>query len=151
MNNGIKLIFGAAAAGLIYTFLNKKKAALEDIKISNIDAYIDLEKTKQNFFLKLFYNLKIQLYNNADVSVKIKGIEAKFFINGIEFGSMNSTLKTDIAPKSSNKISLAASVSTGNIISSILDIISEGKATIKVEGTLLTDLGLVEFKEEKIV
>lgn len=151
MGNGIKFLIGAAAAGLIFNFLNKKKAALENIGITKIDVAIDLDKTKQNFYLKLFYNLKIALFNSADVSINIKGIEAKFYLNGIEFAELNNTLKTIVAPKSSNQINLAASVQTASIVNSILDVISEKKAIIEVRGSLLTDLGLIEFKEQKIV
>ena len=151
MGNGIKFLIGAAAAGLIFNFLNKKKAALENIGITKIDVAIDLKKTQSNFYLKLFYNLKIAIFNSADVSINIKGIEAKFYLNGIEFAELNNTLKTIVAPKSSNVINLNASVQTAAIINSILDIINEGKAEIEVQGSLLTDLGLIEFKEKKIV
>jgi len=151
MGNGIKFLIGAAAAGFLYNFLNKKKAALENIGITKIDLAIDLKKTQENFYLKLFYNLKIRLFNAASVNVTIKGIEAKFYLNGIEFGEISNNLKTIVGPKSENAINISASVQSASIVNSILDIISEKKAMIEVRGSLLTDLGLIEFKEEKIV
>jgi hypothetical protein len=151
MGNGIKFLIGATAAGILFNFLNKKKAALENIGITKIDVAIDLEKTKQNFYLKLFYNLKLKLYNSAGVNVTIKGIEAKFYLNGIEFAEISNNLKTIVLPKSENTINISASVQTASIVNSILDIISEKKAMIEVRGSLLTDLGLIEFREEKIV
>jgi LEA14-like dessication related protein len=110
-----------------------------------------LAKTQALGYLKLFYNVKIELFNAADVAVNVKSIDAKMFINGIQFADINSNLSTIVKAKSKNIINIAASVNTGNIIASIIDIISEGKATIKIEGTLLTDLGLIEFTKEKIV
>ena len=151
MGNGLKFLLGASALGVIYTFLNKKKAALENIQIRKIDVYIDQKKTTDNFYLKLFYTLKMNLYNYANVNVVIKSIDAKFYLNGIEFGNLTSTLNATIKPKNEKRIELNASIATGNIIASIMDIISEGSAKIEVRGTLLTDLGLIEFKENTIV
>lgn len=151
MNGIIKILVGAGAAGLLYKFLLNKKAALENIELKNVDVYIDIDKTRKIGFLKLFYNLRLKLYNSANVSVNIKSLEAKFYLNGIEFAEINSNLKTIIEPKKEKYINIAASVNSGNIIASIFEIISEGKANIKVEGSLLTDLGLVTFKKENIV
>jgi len=151
MNIGLKLIIGAAGVGLLYKFLLKKKAALENIGIVRIDVYIDLNKTQSVGYAKLFYNIKIELFNSADVAVNIKSIDANIFLNGMEIGDLQGNLKTIIPAKSKNTINISASVNTGNIIASILDIISEGSAKIKVEGSLGTDLGIIEFSKEKIV
>lgn len=151
MNQGLKFILGAAGAGLLYTFLNRKKAALENIVVKNIDVAIDLNKTQNAGYLKLFYNLKLMLQNTAKASVQIKSIEATFSLNGIEFADINQIINLSINPQSSKEIVLNASVNTGNVIASILDIISEGKATISVKGSLMTDLGLIQFEQKKIV
>ena len=151
MNTTIKLLLGTVAAGLLFSFLKKKKAALENIAITKIDVAIDLAVTQAIKYLKLFYNIRIELFNSADVSVNIKSIDAKMFINGIEFANIDSNLTTIVKSKSKNTINIAASVNSGNVISSIIDFISEGRATIKIEGTLLTDLGLIEFTKETIV
>lgn len=151
MNQGLKFILGAAGAGLLYTFLNRKKAALENIVVKNIDVAIDLNKTQNAGYLKLFYNLKLMLQNTAKASVKIKSIEATFALNGIEFADINQIINLSINPQSSKEIVLNASVNTGNVIASILDIISEGKATISVKGSLMTDMGLIQFEQQKIV
>jgi len=151
MNNTIKLLLGAGTAAYLFFFLKKKKAALENIILKNVNVYIDIDKTRKIGFLKLFYNLKILLYNEANVSVNIKSLEAKFYLNGIQFADINSNLSTIIEAKKDKTINIAASVNSGNIIASIFDIISEGKAKISVEGSLLTDLGLIEFSKETIV
>jgi len=151
MNNTIKLLLGAGTAAYLFFFLKKKKAALENITLKNVNVYIDIDKTRKIGFLKLFYNLKILLYNEANVSVNIKSLEAKFYLNGIQFADINSNLSTIIEAKKDKTINIAASVNSGNIIASIFDIISEGKAKISVEGSLLTDLGLIEFSKETIV
>lgn len=151
MNNGIKFLLGATAAGLIYSYLNKKKAALENIAIQSIDVYIDNEKTAANYYLKLFYTLKLNLYNSAMVSVNIKSIDANFYLNGIKFGKISTNINQIINAKSTKNLQLDASIATGEIIASILDLISEGSAKIEVRGSMLTDLGLIEFKETKIV
>ena len=69
----------------------------------------------------------------------------------MQIGDLHGNLKTIIPAKSKNTINVSASVNTGNIIASILDIIAEGSAKIKVEGSLGTDLGIIEFSKEKIV
>jgi len=124
-----KLLFGllAGAGAIAFAFLKNKKTALENIEIKKIDAAIDLNKTQQNFYLKLFYNLKLLLFNSANVAVNIKGIKAKFFLNGIEFGEINGALSTIIQPKKSNTINLSSSVLSASVVSSILNIISEKK------------------------
>lgn len=151
MNQGLKFVLGAAGAGLLYTFLNRKKAALENIVVKNIDVAIDLNKTQNAGYLKLFYNLKLMLQNTAKASVQIKSIEATFSLNGIEFADINQIINLSINPQSSKEIVLNPSVNTGNVIASILDIISEGKATISVKGSLMTDLGLIQFEQKKLV
>ena len=151
MNNSIKILLGTAVAGLLYSFLKKKKAALTDLKFTKIDIAIDLPQTQNFGYAKLFYKIKLGLLNEAGVSINIKSIEAKVFLNGIEFAEINSTLKTIIEAKSTKTINIDASVNSINIINSIIDIITAGKANIKVKGSLLTDLGLIEFSKETIV
>ena len=99
MNNTIKLLLSAGTAAYLFFFLKKKKAALENITLKNVNVYIDIDKTRKIGFLKLFYNLKILLYNEANVSVNIKSLEAKFYLNGIQFADINSNLSTIIEAK----------------------------------------------------
>jgi LEA14-like dessication related protein len=151
MNNGIKFLIGAAAWGLLYNFLNRKKAALENIGISNIDVAIDLPRTQNANYIKLFYKLKIRLVNTANASINIKSIDANFFLNGIEFANISQNINALIPAGASKEINITASINSGNIIASIIDIISENKAEIEVQGSLMTDLGLIEFQQKKIV
>jgi hypothetical protein len=151
MNTTIKLLFGTVAAGLLFSFFKKKKAALENIAITKIDVAIDLDKTKNYSYLKLFYNIRLHLFNSAEIAVNIKSIEAIVFLNGIEFANINSNLSTVVEAKKSKTINIEASVNSLNVINSIIDIITEGKANIKVKGSLMTDLGLIEFSKETIV
>jgi len=151
MNGIIKILLGAGAAGLLYKFLLKKKAALENIGVTRIDVAIDLDKTQDVGYAKLFYKIKLELFNSSEVAVDIRSIEAKIFLNGMQIGILESNLKTVINAKSKNTINISASVNTGQAIASIIDIIAEEKATIKVIGSLGTDLGIIEFTKEKIV
>jgi len=151
MNNGIKFVLAAAGAGLLWNFLNRKKAALENIGVSNIDVAIDLPKTQDAGYLKLFYKLKIRLINTANASVNIKSIDANFFLNGIEFANISQNINALIPAGASKEININASINSGNVIASIIDIISEKKAEIEVKGTLMTDLGMIEFQQKKIV
>ena len=151
MNIYLKYLLGAGAAGLLYKFLLNKKAALENLKVSSIDVYINKEKTQAAYYLKLFYNLKLGLFNQEKVSINIKSIEATFYLNGIKFATLNNNINTYIPANTSKEINLGASINSGNVIASILDIISEASANITVTGSLLTDLGLITFKETKLV
>lgn len=151
MNTTAKIILSAISAGLFIGYLKQKKAALEDIKINSVDVAIDIEKTKQAAFLKLYYLLKLNLQNIAPVSINVKSLEAVFFVNGIQFAESNTLMNLVIPPKSNKTLTLNANIASGQIIASLLDIIAEGSATIEVKGTLLTDLGLIEFQQKKIV
>lgn len=151
MNTILKLLATAGAAGILYKFLLKKKAALENLEIRSIDVYIDKEKTRNNYFLKLFYNVKLTLYNKETVNINIKSIDARFYLNGIKFGSLQNNVNTTIAPGATKELNLQTSINSSSVITSILDIISENKAGITVVGSILTDLGLIEFKESKLV
>ena len=148
MNNYLKILLGAGAASLIYGFLNRKKAALENLQLMSVDVYIDKDKSS---FVKLFYNIKLNLFNKENVKVNIKSLEAKIYINGIQIATVNSNLNTIIEANSTKDITIGTSISNGNVIASILDIIAEKKATITVVGSLLTDLGLINFKETKLI
>ena len=151
MNGIIKILLGAGAAGLLYKFLLKKKAALENIGVTRIDIAIDLDKTQSVGYAKLFYKIKLELYNSAEVAVNIRSIEAKILLNGMQIGILESNLTTVIPAKNKNTINISASLATGNAIASIIDIIAEEKGTIKIIGSLGTDLGIIEFTKEKIV
>lgn len=141
--------FGAAAFGIV-TWLRRKAAAGENLKIEPVDVAIDLNRTKQSLYTKVFYNVKLRLINNDSVSVNVKQVNLDVYYGDTKLGNILNNESFSVANKSQKEIKLETSISTISAISVIKDIVLTGlNEPFIVQGFINTDLGKVDVKFTK--
>jgi hypothetical protein len=99
------LIGLAAVAAAGYYFLMGKKQAIENLLIKPIDIAINSSKT--NIF-KLVFNLKLQITNSSNFTVKINKIDVDILVNNRTISEFQKNLPITIAAKSSGRVNLNA-------------------------------------------
>jgi LEA14-like dessication related protein len=145
-----KFLIGlAAAAAAGYYFLIGKKQAIENLLIKPIDIAINSSKT--NIF-KLVFNLKLQITNSSNFTVKINKIDVDILVNNKTISEFQKNLPITIAPNKTEIVLIEITAQNAAIISSIIDIITSGNAiTAGVIGVFSTDLGVVNIDYTKTV
>jgi LEA14-like dessication related protein len=148
MNKGFLLgIVGATAA--IYYLLIGKKQAIENLLIKPIDIAINSSKT--NIF-KLVFNLKLQITNSSNFTVKINKIDVDILVNNRTISEFQKNLPINIPPNKTEIVLIEITAQNAAIITSIIDIITSGNAiTAGVKGVFSTDLGNVNIDYTKTV
>ncbi len=135
------ILVGGAGA---FMYLRNKKRAGESLKFEPVDIGIDSKRTRQSFFTKLFYTVKLNLINTEAANVNVRNIQLNASVNGKPLGSLTSK-DSFVVPKRGNQIvALDASISTIGAGSIILNYI-KNKTPLKVtiQGAIDTDLGRV--------
>lgn len=138
-----------AGAYLLYFLKNKAKAGA-NLKYEPVDVAIDLEKTKQSLFTKIYYNVKIKLINSENASINVKNVDLDVSVEGTNFGNLSKT-EDFIVPAQSNKIIVfQASFSSLGALSLVKKIIQQGLTlNVSVTGYIDTDLGRIEVDYKK--
>ena len=143
MNTKFIIAIGAAAAAAAY-FLKAKKQAIENLKVSFLDVYIDNANT--NWFDQITWIFKLKLINSESVAIRVKKIDLDIFINGKKVAEINSSQQITVKANDDEIIRLSTSIKTGNAILLITDLIAESKPLkISVIGDIVTDLGTVNI------
>jgi len=141
--------FAAAAFGVV-TWLRKKAAAGENLKYEPVDVAIDLARTKQSFFTKVFYTVRLRLLNDESVSVNVKQVNLDVYYGDTKLGSINNNTPFSVAARSQKEIKLETSISSLSAISVIKEVVLEGFTNpLIVQGSINTDLGKVDVKFTK--
>jgi LEA14-like dessication related protein len=137
------LIGIAAIAAAGYYFLMGKKEAIGTLEVKPIDLAINKSKTN---FLKLVFNLKLRITNPANYAVKINNIDVDIAVNNNIIGDVQKNLPFVIAPGKTEIVNIELSLQNLQAIDVILNVIANG-GNIKagVQGTVSTDLGIVNF------
>ena len=143
-------IYLVAAAGYLIYFLRNKATAGANLKYEPLDIAIDIEKTKQSFFTKIFYNVKLKLINSENASINVNNVNLDVSVEGTNFGNINKT-EDFIVPAQSYKIVVfQASFFSLSAIMLIKKIIKEGlNINVSVTGFINTDLGRVNVEFNK--
>jgi LEA14-like dessication related protein len=139
----------AAAAAAAYYFLIGKKQAIENLLIKPIDIAINSSKTN---ILKLVFNLKLQITNSSNFTVKINKIDVDILVNNRIISEFQKNLPIIIAPNKTEIVLIEITAQNAAIITTIIDIITSGeKITAGVKGVFSTDLGIVNIDYTKTV
>ena len=147
MNTKFIIAIGAAAAAAAY-FLKEKKQALENLKVSFLDVYIDSANT--NWFDQIAWIFKLKLINSESVAIRVKKIDLDVYINGKKIAEINSSTQITVKANDDEIIRLSTSIKTGNLIVFIADLIADSKPLkINVQGIVSTDLGNININYTK--
>jgi hypothetical protein len=149
MKNYLPIYLVAAGAYVIYFLKNKAKAG-SNLKYEPIDIAIDLERTKDSFYTKIYYNVKLKLINSENASINVKGVDLNVNVEGTNFGNINKTEDFIVNAQSSKIIVFQASFSSLSALMLVKKIIQEGlNINVRVTGTIDTDLGTIQVDYKK--
>lgn len=142
----MKKIIGISVLSLLaIALLNKlknKKAALENFKIGNLELQINTARSKQAFWTKLFYKLKIEIVNDETESIDLLGLNLDIFFRNIKLANLNKKSSIKIEPNSSKVIEIESYIVSINIITSIVEYLADQKDIVfNVKGYLESNVG----------
>jgi hypothetical protein len=142
------LYFGALGYGafLLINYFKRKAAAGQNLEITPIKISIDLPKTRQARYLKIFYDITLNLSNKEQASVNVKNLFLTVKTNSINFGNIEQSLNFTVEEMQEKQITVKASFFTLGALGLIRDIIKNGfNIKVNVIGYIDTDLGRVNI------
>jgi hypothetical protein len=146
------LYWGAAgyAVFLLINYLRNKVAAGQNLEITPLKISIDLPKTREALYLKIFYDITLNLANKEQASVNVKSLFLTVKTNNINFGNIERDLNFDVEEMQEKQITVKASFFTLSAIGIIKDLIKNGfNLNVNVAGFIDTDLGRVDINFNK--
>ena len=146
----IAALIGAGA--LLVNYLKRKAAAGENLKFELIKVTIDSERTRQANFLKIFYDISINMINSENASVVVRNINLNVTANGKNLGNLQQTINFTVPAQTAKTIMLQASFRTLGALALVKDIVIDGiNFNVNVNGFIDTDLGRVNVNFNKQV
>jgi hypothetical protein len=150
MKNILPIAAVIGAGALLINYLKGKKRAMENLQFEIFKITIDKQKTQRALYLKIFYDIVINVVNDELTPVKIKDTLLNIKVNGRDLGVVKSNLNLLIPRESEKQITLQASFFTLGAISLVKDIVRDGlQASVNVAGFINTDLGRVDINFNK--
>ena len=150
MRNLTSLFLIAITGGAAYYFLKGKKESLENLIIKPIDIAIDSKKSRQFFFQKLFYNIKLKITNPSGFAVKILSIDLDFIVNKEVIADIQKQSAIIIKPNETKIITIESSIATLGIIQQIISMLTnKGSIDVAIKGNVQTDLGNINIAYAK--
>ena len=150
MRNLTTLFLIAITGGAAYYFLKGKKESLENLIIKPIDIAIDSKKSRQLFFQKLFYNIKLKITNPSGFAVKILSIDLDFIVNNEIIADIQQQSAIIIKPNETKVITIESSIATLGIIQQIISMITNKEGIdVAIKGDVQTDLGNINIAYAK--
>jgi LEA14-like dessication related protein len=145
MNKGV--IFGIlAAAGAAFYFLRGKKDLVNQLEVNIIDLKFDRQKSREQLFLMLFFNVKLKLNNPTPGTLLIKQIYIEIYVDGKKAGKINKTDNFSIQANSNTIVNFTAQVLTVNLADSLIRVIQTGENfQLRTVGYIETSFGRVPF------
>jgi len=152
MKNILPFAAIGAAGLLLINFFKRKAAAGQNLEITPIKISIDLPKTRQARYLKIFYDITLNLANREQASVNVKNLFLTVKTNNINFGNIEQNLNFNVEELQEKQITVKASFFTLGFLGLIRDVIKNGlNINVNVNGYIDTDLGRVNINFNKNV
>lgn len=152
MKNILPIAAIGAGALLLINFFKRKAAAGQNLEITPIKISIDLPKTKQARYLKIFYDITLNLSNREQASVNVKNIFLTVKTNSRNLGNIEKALNFVVPAEGEKQISIKASFFTLGFLGLIKDLIQNGfDILLNINGYIDTDLGRININFNKNV
>ena len=138
-----------AAFYIISRYLTGRSTAMKNLSINPGSISIDSQKSRDAFFTQLFYRVKINLINNENQPVIVRGLDLDVIYKNKIIGKITRDSDFTVAQRSQKVVELNAAISSSNIITSIVEIFSQFKEgsdkslTFNIVGFIDTDLGAI--------
>ena len=152
MKNILPIAAIGAGALLLINFFKRKAAAGQNLEVTPIKISIDLPRTKQAGYLKIFYDITLNLSNREQASVNVKNLFLTVRTNSKNLGNIQENLNFIVPPNGEKQISIKASFFTLGFLGLIKDLIQNGfNILVNVNGYVDTDLGRINIDFSKNV
>lgn len=152
MKNIIPIAAFVGAGALLINYLKRKARAGENLQFELLDVAIDSERTKKARFLKIFYDVKLNLINNENASINVRNVNLNITANGKNIGQINQTINFVVPQQSRKTIAFEIPFFTLGIIGLVMDLVQNGlRVNVNVSGYIDTDLGRVNVDFNKTV
>jgi hypothetical protein len=137
------LLLGAGGV-LLYMFLRRKAAAAQNLRFEPVDIIIDLPRTRQSLFTRLYYTLKINVINPEAANVNVRNVVLRVTSDGRTLGDLVSNKTFSIPARSNQVIGLDAAISIFGALGTIINFIKKRQAIpVNVTGQITSDLGIL--------
>lgn len=150
MKNILPIAAVGAAGLLLINFLRRKKAAGENLEVLPVKITIDTPKTRKANYLRIFYDITLNLANREQASVNVRNIFLTVKTNDRIFGNIEEALNFNVPANSEKQITIKASFFTLGFLGLVKDLIQNGlNIKVNVSGYIDTDLGRVNINFDK--
>lgn len=150
MKNILPIAAVGAASLLLINFLRRKKAAGENLEVLPVKITIDTPKTRKSNYLRIFYDITLNLANREQASVNVRNIFLTVRTNDRNFGNIEEALNFNVPANSEKQITIKASFFTLGFLGLVKDLIQNGlNIKVNVSGYIDTDLGRVNINFDK--
>lgn len=138
------LILLGAGGVLLYMFLRRKAAAAQNLRFEPVDIIIDLPRTRQSLFTRLYYTLKINVINPEGANVNVRNVVLRVTSDGRTLGDLVSSKTFTIPARSNQVIGLDAAISIFGALGTIINFIKKRQPIpVNVTGQITSDLGIL--------
>jgi len=138
-----------AAVYIISRYLTGRSKAMKNLTIAPVSISIDSEKSRNAFFTQLFYKVKINLINNENQPVIVRGLDLDVIYKNKIIGKITRDSDFTDNARAQKIVELNAAISSSNIITSIVEIFSQFRdgsdksLTFNIVGFIDIDLGAI--------
>lgn len=138
------LILLGAGGVLLYMFLRRKATAAQNLRFEPVDIIIDLPRTRQSLFTRLYYTLKINVINPETANVNVRNVVLRVTSDGRTLGDLVSSKTFTIPARSNQVIGLDAAISIFGALGTIINFIKKRQPIpVNVTGQITSDLGIL--------
>lgn len=147
----LQALIPLALVGAGVYFLRQKASSAQNLQIDVQDIAIDSEATKNSWFAKLFYQVKLQVTNPDQAAVTIKAVNLDVYVNGQKLGRLQKLDSITIPPRSQLNVAVTANIATLSVLTAVKDyFLGSGELIMKISGFVDTDLGRVTLKDQTV-
>lgn len=139
------LLLGAGGV-LLYMYFKRKAAAAQNLRFEPVDIIIDLPRTRQSLFTRLYYTVKLNIINPERANVNVRNVVLKVNSDGRILGDLVSNKTFTVPSQGSQVIALDAAVSIFGALSTIINFIKNRQPIpVNVTGQITSDLGTLDI------
>jgi len=145
------LLIGAGGAVLYYFFKGKARAA-QNLRFEPVDFKIDLDRTRQSLFTRLYYTVKINIVNPERFAVNVRLVNLKVTSKGAPLGDLTTAKPFTVAGRSNQVVPISAAVSVFGILGQVVNFIrNRQEIPINISGYVESDLGRLDVNYDTTV
>lgn len=148
MKTGTGTILLIGAGGLaVWYFLKGKARAAQNLRFEPVDFKIDLNRTRQSLFTRLYYTVKINIINPERFPVNVRLVNLQVNAAGAKLGDLTSSKPFIIAPASNQIVPIDAAISIFGALGTVINFIKNRKPIpVNITGYVDSDLGRLDIE-----